>query len=598
MSKQSRMATLVLAGALLAPVMAEAEFNANTSGFIRLETAIKITGEENRFNQTGILTNGVTVERDSTLLGGFQDTATRDVGGIADNSLNLLALRAELDSSLTFSDNWSGQVRVRGYYDPDAYDWMYLDSLFEVPLNGDCGARLEICGDNYMLDIPALYVDYSNGGFWARIGNQQIAWGETLFFRVLDVPNGLDLRRHSVLDLAAEEYSDKRVHAPGIRSSFTFNSGWELEGFAQMAQPSILPTPNSPYNVIPDGFVIQQEDGYDEIDDKWNFGVRLRGQAGPLDLQFIAVRRYNPDGVFRWTESNVIGEDFLGIPGSAFVLSQTAYERSNLGVWSAHEWMLYAADVRLNGVTGLDASINEFQPWTGLLGAVPTDILSQLLGCDRFTCAEQELDLFFQLLGPLRGHLKREYFEEDIFGGGFSYMFNGKPGSFLDQLILRFEATYTPDKIFTSPTLSSNYLEKDEWVTALVLEKYHRFSENIPAAYMVLQWLHKSQSDFFGRHVSGMGGSVNHVPTGISDSDVLAFAIQQPLSDLVWRLDLSVLYDVEGGWWFQPAVRWKPNSKFTLEAFANIFSGSSNNKNVAQTVDWADELAFRLAWQF
>ena len=591
------MASLVLAGAIIAPVTASAEFNANTSGFIRLETAIKTTGDENRFNQTGIITNGVTVPRDSTMLGGFQDTATRDVGGIADNTFNLLALRGELDSQLTFSDTWTGHVKVRGYYDPNEYDWLYLDNLFETPFNGDCGTRLEICGDEYMVDIPSLYADYSNGGFWARIGNQQIAWGETLFFRVLDVPNGLDLRRHGALDLAAEEYSDKRVHAPAVRTSFTFNSGWELEGFAQMAQPSILPTPNSPYNIIPDGFVVQQEQGYDAIDDKWNFGGRLRGQAGPFDLQFMAVRRYNPDGVFSWTESNINPGDFAG-PGSGFVLSQTAFELSPIGVWSAFEWMTYAGDVRLNGMTALDTSIDEVQPGAGLLGAVNTEILSAVLGCDQFTCAQQELDLFFQLLGPLRGHLQREYFEEDIFGTGITYVFNGKPGSFLDQLIVRFEATYTPDKIFTNPSLTQGYLEEDEWVTALVFEKYQRFSENIPSAYLVAQWMHKSQSDMFGRHVSGMGGAWNHVPTGSSDFDVLAFAVQQPLSDLIWRLDLSVLYDLEGGLWVQPAVRWKPNSAFTIEAFANIFSASSNNKNIIQTVDWANEIAFRLAWQF
>ena len=118
MSKKLRLVSLVLAGAIIAPVTATAEFNANTSGFLRFETAIKVTGDENRFNQTGIITNGVTVPRDSTMLGGFKDTATRDVGGIADNTLNLLAFRGELESQLTFSDNWTGQVKVRGFYDP------------------------------------------------------------------------------------------------------------------------------------------------------------------------------------------------------------------------------------------------------------------------------------------------------------------------------------------------------------------------------------------------------------------------------------------------------------------------------------------------
>jgi hypothetical protein len=590
MTRKLRSAFFVLAIAGLIPAAALAEFNINTSGFVRLETALKATSDENRFNQGGFLTNGVTVDRDSTLLGGGPDTVTRDVGHIADNSFNLLALRAELDSQFNFSDNWSGQLRVRGFYDPDEYDWAYGGNLFETPFNGDCGSRLEVCGKNYMIDLPSAFVDYSKGGFWARFGNQQIAWGDTLFFRVLDVPNGLDLRRHSALDLAAEEYSDKRVPSPAIRASFTFDSGWELEGFGQMAQPTILPTPNSPYNVIPNAFVVQERQGYDSIKDKWNFGVRFRGQAGPFDLQFMAARRYNPDGVFRWTESNVVGP----VP----ILANTAFEMSPIGVWSAHEWFLYAGDVRLNGMTGLDSAINEFQPWTGFLGAVSTDVLAGLGVCEQFVCAQHELDLFFQLLGPLRGHLAREYLEEDIFGAGVTYVVNGKPGSLLDQLIIRFEATFTPDKEFSNPSLSRTYIKKDEFVTGLVLEKYQKFSPDIAATYMVLQWMHKSASDMFGRHVSGMGGSFNSVPGGISSFNAIAFALQQPSSDLIWRYDLSLLYDMEGGTLIQPAVRWKPNSGFTFEAFANFISASSNNKNTMQSLDWADEVAFRISYQF
>ena len=46
-----------------------------------------------------------------------------------------------------------------------------------------------------MVDLPAFYLDYNKGPLWVRVGNQQIAWGEALFFRVFDVVQGLDLRR-------------------------------------------------------------------------------------------------------------------------------------------------------------------------------------------------------------------------------------------------------------------------------------------------------------------------------------------------------------------------------------------------------------------
>ena len=72
-------------------------------------------------------------------------------------------------------------------------------SVPEQPLDDGYGSALENNGQDYMLDIPALYLDYNKGPLWLRVGNQQIAWGEALFFRVFDVVQGLDLRRHSFL---------------------------------------------------------------------------------------------------------------------------------------------------------------------------------------------------------------------------------------------------------------------------------------------------------------------------------------------------------------------------------------------------------------
>ena len=89
------------------------------------------------------------------------------------------------------------------------------------------------------INVPEL----CQGPLWVRIGQQQIAWGEALFFRVADVANGLDLRRHLFLDFGAEEYSDERLSAPGIRASYAITEGWELEVFAQMFQLSVLPNP-------------------------------------------------------------------------------------------------------------------------------------------------------------------------------------------------------------------------------------------------------------------------------------------------------------------------------------------------------------------
>ena len=83
---------------------------------------------------------------------------------------------------------------------------------------GEHSNPLEWTGENYQIYLPAAILNYHDGGLNVRIGNQQIAWGQALFLRTFDVPNGLDLRRHLILDRGLEEYSDKRVPMLSIRS--------------------------------------------------------------------------------------------------------------------------------------------------------------------------------------------------------------------------------------------------------------------------------------------------------------------------------------------------------------------------------------------
>ena len=180
----------------------------------------------------------------------------------------------------------------------------------------------------------------------------------------------------------------------------------------------------------------------------------------------------------------------------------------------------------------------------------------------------------------MKGHLEREYFDEDIFGFGFTYVFQGEPNGLLDQLIVRAEATVALDRTFTNPSLSRDYIVEDEFVSNVSLEKYHRFSSAFPATYFVLQWMHKSESDLLGRHVSGFDS--DGVPKGESGFDALVFALQQPFPGLIWRADLAVLYDIEGGVLIQPGVKWRPRDNVQLDVYANIISSNGGNDDVMQ----------------
>lgn len=575
------------------------------SGLVRYEAAVKTSSDENIVNQRGNLFNGVEVARDSSALGGGPDTVIRN-GEPADNDWNFMQLRTQLDLSASFTPNLRFFGRLRGVYDLAPYDESDPDAVgsqavgfnYQAPEyfeyddfnKGNSQNPLEIAGEQFMIDLPSFYFDYQRGPVLVRVGQQQIAWGQALFFRVLDLPNGLDLRRHLFLDYAPEEYADERIGALGLRTTWQASSQWEVDAFVQKFQPTIYPNPNTPYNAIASQFTVQ--DLYEEVDDKLNTGIRVRGTHGQWSTQFVAVRRYNPDGVFRWTESGV-NRDLPGMPGSGAVLQDTAFEVDPTGVVSATEWFTYAGNARLDGLEGLNASIVEF-PAAGLLGAaaVPTMDL-----------AAAELDLFFQLSGGLRGHIAREYFRETNLGAGVGYVFNAAPGSLLDQLIVNFEATFTPDRKFTNTTLSRTYIEEDEWITALVVEKYQRFSQNFPATYLVFQWMHRTESDLFGRHLDGMGGSAEMIAPGVSGGwNGLVFALQQPSATLTWRFDGAVLYDTRGGILVQPAVKWTPNTTYTVEAFYNFIDGevggADPNENIMQTLDYADELGVRVAIQF
>jgi len=590
-------------------------------GFVRSETAFN-TDRGNVHNQMSNTFNGVPTARvvfpppNGT---GVSDVATR-YGSQTDPRLNMQMFRAQFDASMHFNDTLSGVVKMRVLYDPGWYD-EYNPAAVQSQAVGKVyqspnyfkyytqglarPSPLEWAGSSYMIDLPALFLEYANGPFNLRVGNQQIAWGQSLFFRVLDVPDGLDLRRHSIFDYAPEEYSDKRVPALAVRANYQLDNGWLLDGYVQKFQPSVLGNPNTPYNIIFSQFTVH--DLYANYDDKMDFGFRAKGQIGDFGVQGIYAHRYNPDGVFRWTQSGV-NRDALAVgAGTGAVFACTPFEIDTSGVWSSAEWFRGAAESRLNAVQALNAAINDFK-CSQLLGAVPVGNSSPL--------AHMELDTFFQIaglnggkfgLGGLRGHLAREYKQEDNFGGGLSYTFSGDPGSMTDQLILNWEVLYTPNRTFTAPDLNVHYLKTNEWVSNISLEKYQRFSDSLPATYLVAEFMYKSRSDLFGRYVgSDFGGGYNGTEfqnaTGHGGGfKALAFAVQQPFPNLIWRFDLSVLYDLQGGVLVQPAVRWKPNGRWTAELFYNYVNakiGGNPNKNMFGALEFANELSLRVGYQF
>ena len=449
---------------------------------------------------------------------------------------------------------------------------------------------LEWGGQNYLINLPALFLDYQDGPLNVRIGNQQIAWGQAIFFRVLDVPDGLDLRRHSLLDFASEEFSDKRVPALAIRTSYQINDDWLVDAYFQKFQPTVYGNPNTQYNAIASQFTVH--DLYGNFDSKFSYGMRFKGTVGDLGVQAIAARRYNPDGVFRWTRSPASTAIFRACPALAWCCRTPRSRSIRPASGRPMNGSPTQAASRLNGVTGLNAAVSEF-PAAALLGAfvVPTPDGPQ----SGYDLAAVQLNTFFALAGGylegrseggLRGHIAREYRAETNLGGGLSYVINGEPGSLLDQLIINFEALYTPDRTFTDPSLRQAFLKQSEFTTALVVEKYQRFFTSVPATYLVAQWLHKTRSDLFGRSLRGQGGDQQTVAPGVSGGyDAVVFAMQQPFPQLIWRADLAVLYDTQGGVLIQPAAALEAERRCHRRHVLQLRQRPSVEQQLEQPVD-------------
>ena len=622
-----------------------AEPSFSVTGMLRQEIAAN-TGDANMHTSWGSPWNG---RQNTSHIGNLSvmglnlpaHNTTRANIKAEENDWNQWATRLEIDVQGRLTENITLYSKLRGYAENPQDDFLRHYDYFgkasiangvdhpetaifgqgarktfrNSPLDDGYGSALENNGQDYMLDIPALYLDYNSGPLWLRVGNQQIAWGEALFFRVFDVVQGLDLRRHSVLGVAAEEYSDSRIPSPAIRGSYRFDNGWELEGYAQQFRPSILPRPGTPYSLVAEAFTVYEEPGYAQDEDDIDVGFRYSGQWNNFDLSFMAVSRTAPDGTYRWARNELYPDttdpDNGNLAVNLGVRPGLAFAPDPLGTASADEWFWGASWLRFDPVGTLDTSTTEapfavagaaagaFSPTATaatLNAAAPGTTTAELL-------AKGELDLFFSPtvgFGPLRGYLHRDYDEEVIVGASMKYVFMGAPDSFTDQLILGIEATFTKDRQFTSPSLSQTKITEDEMSTVVSLEKYHKFSSKFPATYMVAQWMHKSESDMFGRHLSGNGSpyETGGVPTGDDQFNAVAFAVQQPFPNLIWRADMSILYDLEGGLLVQPGVKWRPRDDFQLDLYANILDSDGGNDDIMGTIETMDEVFLRASFYF
>ena len=661
-----------IAGAM-APTMASA-VDFNITGFVRQEIALSITNNgsdnndwENQFNNRyvptfspaesslngklgfGVAPVGTTTakgtESAQTGFPGGSSKPTPDANGnnpygvsrTGDVPFNLFATRAEVEVQAKFNEQIAAYARFRFYADANpnfADDNVQLRKSFltDTGFGDHRGNLLEVQNNSMMLDIPSMYFDFNVGKAWLRVGQQQIAWGEALFFRVFDVANGLDLRRHLFLDVAAEEYADERIASPGVRGSYTFGNGWEIDAFVQKFSPTLIPNTDTPYNLIASGFSLVNGDHnsrtggrtFDGVENDFNFGARFMMPdlfVKGLTVGLMAVNRTNPDGVVRWDDAPKVKPDGTPNPfcSGGSVSSKAAAETDGScgsffipdasGTSSGQEWFRLASLARLDPVQGVATSLAEapssrgFAPLFGVTQQAngQFDFSRDATGLAQ---VKNTLDAFFRG-SSLRGYITREYKRENVVGASFNYIIQTTPGDFLDQLIVRGEVSVTPNKKFTQLSLSKHFDEATEVLSSLIFEKYQSVFESIPATYFVFEWMHRTQTDLLGRHLTGnsnvstLANTETGRPEGQDGSDYITFAFQQPFPNLIWRFDFAVLADVQGGLFFQPGVRFKPSTQWQFDMYANIAENvGAPNSNALESFDHMDEMFARITYYF
>ena len=214
---------------------------------------------------------------------------------------DFLLMRQMLDLNIfgKFSDNWSVTLEPRFFHDitksADRHFRQY-ESL-PAPFPGN-GWMLRGGGNDFKAEMWQVYTDYRRGNLWVRLGKQQIAWGEALGLRVLDVVNPLELSQNLAFDRIAEEFDRVRVPQWFLRAAYTIPNATVPDLTAEfvlnpgLVVPTLIPPRGSPFNVVPAVLKVKNNVHQGEP----TVGGRLTGSIDPVQFSFNFLTKPNDDG--------------------------------------------------------------------------------------------------------------------------------------------------------------------------------------------------------------------------------------------------------------------------------------------------------------
>jgi hypothetical protein len=519
------------------------------TGFVRAQTAISTTSDKNTANtQLGLSDN--------------PDYNLNRVWGVVDLDYHPTMKRGgALDDFRVFS-------RIKLAYDLTEDLSGGIDEYDAFPLSNnlkDRGTTMSASNDTASAEIWELFADFKKGNLWARLGRQNIVWGESDGVRLLDVVNPLDNSWHP-FEGGGELFDHRRI--PLWMARFTYQlpiKDMSVDMFINPGDfvPTIGNVPGSPFNVNP---------------------LPRNGVADPANagLQIGA-----PDGFGGFVPSGIPLP-----PGSTFITADDTNDKRGDTQWG----------VRLLG------SIGSFNYTLNYLSLIDQDGVTSALGVIPVNVPAGPFPGAGAFVGFLP-ILEVTHDRLDIAGASFNW--------YSDSIatVFRGEMSYTFDKPFANspqnlvvgmfgpinPQDTVGVSERDELKVMLGIDRPTFVFSDSRTMNISAQIIYTERENV--NLITDLNGA------NVRDNETqVTLQLSQPFNNDQFFVEFFGLYDLDDGYWLQPQVRWQPGDHWRVWAYYNAFGGSEDetttdglgtktNRSIA-VFDHADELNLAISYQF
>ncbi|MBL4744388.1 MAG: DUF1302 family protein [Cycloclasticus sp.] len=498
------------------------------SGFIRAQTAISTTNDKNAAN---------------TALGKSDnpDFNLNRVWGITDFDYRPSSLRNGLFDNVRFFS------RIKLAYDLTEDLSGGVDEYDAFPASNnlkDRGTMMSASNDTASAEIWELFVDVKKGKLWARLGRQNIVWGESDGVRLLDVINPMDNAWHP-FEGGGELFDHRRIPLWMARVTYQLPiKDMSIDAFYNPGDfvPTVQADIGSPWNVNP---------------------LPRNGVGDPADGFLVAGSPFGPTLA----------------PGTTFIIADDTNDRRGDDQWgvrllgslgSFNYTLNYMSLIDQDGVTSATGSVPVFTPTPPTPAGPPVAV--------------------FPVLEVTHDRL-------DIAGASFNW--------YSDSLatVFRGEMTYAIDKPFaksasnlvfsgpvpTNPQDALGVAARDEMKIMLGIDRPMFIFSKTRTMNISAQVIYTEREKIsLDTDINGLAAR--------KDETQLTLNLSQPFYGDQLFFEFFALVDLDDGYWLQPQVRWQPGDNWRVWAYYNAIGGSEERSIAA--FSHTDELNLAVSYQF